>query len=83
MVEADTHVLWDQFNTEGPKGPALCPRGRTTIELLGRDLWRVTTPHVQSFVLISMLRGQPKTPPSDDDLAVLNYHLKVLYRLGS
>ena len=34
------------------------------------------TPHVQSFVLISMLRGQPKTPPSGDDLAVLNYHLK-------
>ena len=29
------------------------------------------------FVLISMLRGQPKTPPSGDDLAVLDYHLKV------
>ena len=36
----------------------------------------MTTPHVQSFVLISMLRGQPKTPPSGDDLAVLDYHLK-------
>ena len=35
-----------------------------------------TTPHVQSFVLISMVRGQPKTPPSGDDLAVLDYHLK-------
>ena len=35
----------------------------------------MTTPHVQSFVLISMLRGQPKTPPSGDDLAVLDYHL--------
>ena len=44
-------------------------------KLLGRDSWRVTTPHVQSFVLISMLRGQPKTPPSGYDLAVLNYHL--------
>ena len=22
MVEADTHVVWDQFSTEGPKGPA-------------------------------------------------------------
>ena len=29
------------------------------------------------FVLISMLRGQPKTPPSGDDLAVLNYHLNT------
>ena len=29
---------------------------------------------MQSFVLISMPRGQPKTPPSGDDLAVLNYH---------
>ena len=27
------------------------------------------------FVLISMLRGQTKTPPSGDDLAVLDYHL--------
>ena len=24
MMEADTHLVWDQFNTEGPKGPALC-----------------------------------------------------------
>ena len=31
MVEADTHVVSDQFNTEGPKGPTLCFRGRTTI----------------------------------------------------
>ena len=23
MVEADTHVVWDQFSTEGLKGPAL------------------------------------------------------------
>ena len=32
------------------------------------------------FVLISMLRGQPKTPPSGDDLAVLNYHLNMFFR---
>ena len=32
MVEADTHVVWDEFNTEGPKGAALCPRGCNTIE---------------------------------------------------
>ena len=32
MVEADTHIVWDQFNTEVPKGPAFCSRGRTTIE---------------------------------------------------
>ena len=44
-------------------------------KLRGRDSWRVTTPHVQSLVVISMLRGQPKTPPSGDDLAVLDYHL--------
>ena len=79
MVEADTHVVWDQFNTEGPKWSALCSRGRTTIgSRLGRDSWRVTTTHVQSFVLISMLKGQPKTPPSGDDLAELKYHLKGL-----
>ena len=36
----------------------------------------MTTTHVQSFALISMLRGRPKTPPSGDDLAVLDYHLK-------
>ena len=77
MVEADTHVVVDKFNTEGPKGPDLCARGRTTMGvLLGRDSWRVTTPHVQSFVLIFLLRGQPKTPPGGDDIAVLNYHLK-------
>ena len=35
----------------------------------------MTTPRVQSFVLISMLRGLPKTPPSGDNLGVLNYHL--------
>ena len=29
MVEADTHVVWDQFNTEGPKGPNLHSRGRS------------------------------------------------------
>ena len=46
----------------------------------------MTTPHVQSFVLISMLRGQPKTPPSGDDLGVLNHHLKdivFMYLLDS
>ena len=32
---------------------------------------------MQSFVLISMLRGQPKTPPSGDDIAVLDYHLNT------
>ena len=31
--------------------------------------------HVQSFVLISILRGQPRTPPSGDNLGVLDYHL--------
>ena len=52
-------------------------------KLRGRDSWRVTTPHVQSLVVISMLRGQPKTPPSGDDLAVLDYHLKVMGTIAS
>ena len=73
-VEADIHVVWDQFNMEGPKGPAFCPDIR---KLRGRESWRVTTPHVQSFVLISIHRGQPRTPPSGDNLSVLDYHLKV------
>ena len=45
----------------------------------GRDLWRVTTSHVLSFVLISILRGQPRTPPSGDNLVVLNYYLKITH----
>ena len=36
----------------------------------------MTTPYVQSFVLISMPRGPSNTPPSGYDLAVLDYHLK-------
>ena len=56
------------------RGPPFVPV--VVPKLLGRDSWRVTTPHVQSFVLIYMLLGQPTTPPSGDDLAVLNYHLK-------
>ena len=41
----------------------------------------MTTPQVQSFVLISILRGQPKTPPSGDNLGVLDYHLNTYYCL--
>ena len=36
----------------------------------------MNTAHVSSFVLISILRGQPRTPPSGDNLGVLDYHLK-------
>ena len=32
MVEADSNVVWDQFNTEDPMEPAFCSRGCTTIE---------------------------------------------------
>ena len=39
----------------------------------------MTTPHVQSFVLISMPRGPSNTPPSGYDLAVLDYHLKQMF----
>ena len=38
----------------------------------------MNTAHVSSFVLISILRGQPRTPPSGDNLGVLDYHLKTL-----
>ena len=37
----------------------------------------MNTAHVQYFVLISILRGQPRTPPSGDNLGVLDYHLKT------
>ena len=37
----------------------------------------MNTAHVSSFVLISILRGQPRTPPSGDNLGVLDYHLKA------
>ena len=46
--------------------------------LSARDLWRVNTAHVSSFVLISTLRGQPRTPPSGNNLGVLDYHLKQI-----
>ena len=35
----------------------------------------MNTAHVSSFVLISILSGQPRTPPSGDNLGVLDYHL--------
>ena len=38
----------------------------------------MNTAHVSSFVLISILRGQPRTPPSGDNLGALDYHLKCL-----
>ena len=43
--------------------------------LPARDSWPVNTAHVSSFVLISILRGQPRTPPSGKDLGVLDYDL--------
>ena len=39
----------------------------------------MNTTHVSSFVLISILRGQPRTPPSGDNLGVLDYHLKPFF----
>ena len=50
MVEADSHVLWDQFNREGPKWHTFCPRGPSwpynNRRLLGRDSWQPITTHV-------------------------------------
>ena len=74
MVEADTHVVWDKFNTRAQMDPTI-----VLVVVHQKEVARrVTTTHVQSFALISMLSGRPKTPPSGDDLAVLDYHLKVL-----
>ena len=43
----------------------------------------MNTAHVSSVVLISILRGQPRTPPSGDNLGVLDYHLKVMGTIAS
>ena len=47
--------------------------------LPARDSWRVNTVHVSSFILISILRGQPRTPPSGDNLGALDYRLKRIF----
>ena len=36
MVEADTHVVWVQFDTEGPMGPAFCARTIQSCEVESR-----------------------------------------------
>ena len=41
---------------------------------------QVNTAHVSSFVLISILRGQTRTPPGGENLGVLDYHLKDTWR---
>ena len=76
MVKADSHVVPEQCNEENPKGPAFCAHMPHNRLLPARDSWRVNTAHVTFFVLISILRGQPRTPPSGDNLGVLDYHLK-------
>ena len=35
----------------------------------------MNTAHVSTFVLISILRGLPMTPPSGENLGALDYHL--------
>ena len=78
MAKADSHVVREQCNQGNPKGPCLlCSWGYNNIMLPARDSWRVNTAHVSSFVLISILRGQPRTPPSGDNLGVLDYHLNA------
>ena len=79
MVKANSHVVREQSNEENPKGPFFCALfcAHNTV-LQARDSWRVNTAHVSSFVLISILRGQPRTPPSGENLGVLDYHLKLL-----
>ena len=58
----------------GSNGSPLCSRGDNRL-LPARDLWRVNTVYAPSFVLISILRSQPRTPPRGDNLGVLDYHL--------
>ena len=78
MVKTDSHVVREQCNKENPKGPCLlCSRGDHNRLLPARYLWRVNSAYVSSFVLISILRGQPRTPPSGDNLGVLDYHLNI------
>ena len=67
MVKAVSHVVREQCNSRGDHN-RLLP---------ARDSWRVNTAHVSSFVVISIHRGQPRTPPSGDYLGVLDYHLKT------
>ena len=43
----------------------------------------MNTALVSSFVLISILRGQPRTPPSGENLGVLDYHLNFRSILNS
>ena len=74
MVKANGHVVREQCNEENPKGPFFCAHNTV---LPARDSWRVNTAHVSSFVLISILRGQPRTPPSGENFGVLDYHLNV------
>ena len=42
----------------------------------------MNTAHVSSFVLISILRGQPRTSPSGENLGELDYHLKPVVSGG-
>ena len=76
MVKTDSHVVREQCNKEIPMGFAFCAHEVSSIVLPARDSWRVNTAHVSSFVLISILRGQPRTPPSGDNFGVRDYHLK-------
>ena len=80
MVKADSHVVLEQCNEETPKGPAFCAVEMTTIDCCQLEIrGEVNTAHVSSFVLISILRGQPRTPPSGDNLGVLDNHLNTLW----
>ena len=77
MAKADSHVTRAMWQGK-PQGTCLlCSWGYNNTMLPARDSWRVNTAHVSSFVLISILRGQPRTPPSGENLGVLDYHLNI------
>ena len=67
-----TNLTW-----KVPMGPPFVLLTVTQLKV-ARSRFVGNTAYVLSFVLISILKGQPRTPPSGDNLGVLDYHLKVL-----
>ena len=77
MVNADSHVVRNQFNTEGPKGPSFV---LLTVPQKRAARSRFVGSEHRSCVIFCFdihFWGQPRTPPSGDNLGlgVLDYHL--------
>ena len=79
MVKAESHVVWDQYNTEGPKGPPFVLLAVPQLKV-GRSRF-VGSEHRSRVIFcfdIHSNRGQPRTPHNGDNLGVLYYHLNPL-----